>query len=88
MAETPAAVFEEWRKLYAIEPWGDDRNEILHGNLCTLVDAMHRTRGQVKPPIDYMPHLREHKRKRQTEGQMKQLIGLAVKMLGGKHEQG
>lgn len=44
----------EWEALYAIDPWGEERYETLHGVLCNLMDACHR-KGTPEPPLHYMP---------------------------------
>ncbi len=37
LAETPAPLFEEWRTLFAIEPWGEDFADELHAEQCSVI---------------------------------------------------
>ncbi len=37
LAETPAAIFEEWRTLFELEPWGEDFADELHAEQCSVI---------------------------------------------------
>ncbi len=42
---------------YHIDPWGEERGDLRSGFVCSVLDACHRTKGQPKPPIAYMPYV-------------------------------
>lgn len=48
----------EWEIAYKVDPWGEERRETLHGVLCNLMDACHRTKGSPEPPLHYMPFMK------------------------------
>lgn len=48
----------EWEADYAVDPWGPERFETLHGVLCNLIDACHRAKGSPEPPLSYMPYVK------------------------------
>lgn len=66
----------EWESLYAVSPWGEDRAEMLHGLLCSVIDACHRTKGTPEPPIAYMPYRRalDGGAPMQSEDEMKNIL--------------
>ena len=49
----------EWEVLYGMDPWGPERADWAMGILCSLTDACHRMKGQVKGPAEYMLFLRD-----------------------------
>lgn len=76
----------EWEAAYAIDPWGDERRETLHGVLCNLIDACHRTKGSPEPPLHYMPFVKTLRGEREGGGQsqeeMKEIWKTAVAQWG------
>lgn len=76
----------EWEAAYAVDPWGPEREELLHGVLCSLVDACHRAKGQPQPPLHYMPYAEalRGKKPQQSEEQMKEQWKIAVAAWGKK----
>lgn len=74
----------EWEAAYAVDPWGPEREELLHGVLCSLVDACHRAKGQPQAPLHYMPYVEalRGKRPQQSEEQMKEQWKIAVAAWG------
>jgi len=78
-----AAELVEWETAYALDPWGPEREEMLHGVLCNLIDACHRTSGQPEPPLRYMPFVSAlAERPRMTDEDMKAIWKSAVAAWG------
>ena len=73
---------QEWEACYAVDPWGEERYETLHGILCNLVDACHRAKGRPEPPLTYMPFVKAIRgggnRGGQTEEEMKAIWNQVV----------
>lgn len=56
LRDTPAELFEEWRTLYDMEPWGEERTDYAVG---TVIAHMLAANGiEPKLPRDYMLFLR------------------------------
>ena len=53
----PLKKFEEWRALYQVEPWGEERIEELLANLCHLISVAWSDRVQSQPPREFMPYI-------------------------------
>ncbi len=90
--ETDVEVFEEWRLLYDMEPWGEERSDLAAG-----VQIMHQASAAgVKPraPIDYMPFLKREESKPQTQEEQMAEVDAINRMLekwqkanqAGKHQ--
>jgi len=56
LADTPSALFEQWRVLYDLEPWDAERLDEAIGTLIAHVAAVHGV--QPKAPVEYMRLLR------------------------------
>jgi hypothetical protein len=71
LSETPLAIFEEWRALYGLEPWAEERADLAAGVAVMHNIACHG--AEPKGPRDYMPYLRRQKLRRerpQSAGEM------------------
>ena len=73
-ADMTAEDLLEWEAAYSVAQWGEDRAELLHGVLCNLIDACHRTKGTPEPPTTYMPFARSLRNAVQNEDQMRAVI--------------
>jgi hypothetical protein len=51
-----ARELQEWRVIWSrYETFGDERADLRHGILCSLIDGVNRAKGKPKPPKHYMP---------------------------------
>jgi hypothetical protein len=85
LEETPPHVFEEWRTLYGLEPWGDERADLAAGTQIMYAAAFHG--GQVKEPAEYMHHLRKQAAKAKrpaTENKIKSIWRATCKMMADR----
>lgn len=84
-ADMTAEELVEWEEAYAVDPWGPERAEMLHGIMCSLIDACHRTKGRPGPPKAYMPFLKsiEQTTKQMSVDDMKAIWQSAVAHWGG-----
>jgi hypothetical protein len=62
--EVPVEIFEEWRTLYAIEPWAEERTDLAAGIGIAYSAACHG--AEPKPPREYMPYLKRAVEKKQS----------------------
>lgn len=75
--ETPTELFEEWRTLYEMEPWADERSDLAAGRMTMhLVGALGK---EARAPKEYMPLLERgvQKKRQQTEDDMKKIWSAA-----------
>jgi GTP-dependent phosphoenolpyruvate carboxykinase len=74
----------EHEEAYKLDPWGDEREELLHGILCNLVDRCHRQTGCCEPPIHYMPYAKQFDGTggEQTEEQMQEILSTVAASWG------
>ena len=82
LTETPLDVFEQWRVLYGLEPWGEERSDLAAGIAVMHNVAAHGT--DPKAPADYMPYLQraENRRQRpQSQAAMKDTFAAICKMM-------
>jgi hypothetical protein len=82
LEETDSRLFEEWRQLYELEPWADEREDLAAGEIvCATIAA---AGGNPKGPRDYMPFLKRPETKPQSEDEMKRVaatvFGMAEKL--------
>jgi hypothetical protein len=70
----------EWEQVYAIDPWGPERDETLHGVLCSLTDSCHRAKGRPEAPLHYMPFIKSIRNEsvNQSEEEMKAVLDSAL----------
>ena len=69
LRETPIELFEEWRTLYELEPWADERADLAVGTAIAHVNACHGV--EPKPPAEYMYYLHKAEPVEQSEEDMK-----------------
>jgi hypothetical protein len=71
-----------------VDPWGDERAEVLHGILCNLIDACHRSQehGVPEPPIYYMPFAKklEGVSQEQSQESMREILETTAASWGAK----
>jgi hypothetical protein len=70
LEESPSQMFEEWRTLYEMEPWADERSDLAAG-----IQIMHNVNAagvDPRQPAEYMPYLRREPAKPQSEADIKQ----------------
>ena len=79
LRETPIELFEEWRILYGMEPWGEERADIAVGTAIANNMACHGV--EPKEPAEYMEYLRKEQPQEQSEASMKATIGGLSKAL-------
>ncbi|MFZ5829140.1 MAG: phage tail assembly protein T [Planctomycetota bacterium] len=65
-ARLTAEELREWEALYACAPWGEARADLRQGIICSVLDACHRTRGNPRPPADYMPQFERQVKQKST----------------------
>ena len=70
LAETPCEVLEEWRALYAMEPWGEERTDFAAGT--TIMHLAAAAGAAPKAPCEYMHFLKKPEVKPQKESTMRQ----------------
>jgi len=63
----------EWAAYDTIEPFGEERADFRTGIICSQLDACHRVKGSVQPPIAFMP-FSEKPQHSQTEASMKAIF--------------
>jgi hypothetical protein len=68
LAETTAEQFEEWRTLYEMEPWGEERADIAAGILAGVIDKQEGKLLEIARK--YMPFLKREPVKPQSEADM------------------
>jgi hypothetical protein len=66
LRETPIELFEEWRTLYGLEPWADERTDFAIGTAIANSNACHGV--EPKPPRDYMHYLRREEQGKESPG--------------------
>jgi hypothetical protein len=71
MAEMPLELLEEWRTLYDLEPWGEERTDLATGIAISHNAAVHGVES--KPPAKYMHYIdpERYEPKGQAEDDMK-----------------
>jgi hypothetical protein len=72
----------EHEKAYEVDPWGEERAEMLHGHLCSLLDSCHRQKGNVESPAYYMPFAKALECEQQSEESMKEIWQSVVNQWG------
>gem|GEM_PF-5770933 len=55
LARMDSAELSRWQVFYARELFSEDRADLRNGILCSLTDACHRSKGNARPPAEYMP---------------------------------
>jgi hypothetical protein len=81
----PSPLFEEWRTLYDMEPWGDERADYTAG---AIVASTQGDSGKVlELARKYMPFLKSPKRKPQTEADMKDTWNAICKKMAESEEE-
>ena len=71
LADTDSRLFEQWRTLYSVEPWADERGDEAIGTLISYLAALNRV--PPKAPRDYMERLKRPE-KPQSEHEMKSVV--------------
>ena len=75
----PLALFEEWRTLYEMEPWAEERADYAAGAIAASVN---RDEGKIlELARKYMPFLKQPPRKPQSETEMKAAWGAICKAM-------
>ena len=70
MKSIPLPLFEEWRTLYDLEPWAEERADFATGTAIMHNAAAHN--AETRQPAEYMHYLRAHRREKpQSEETMK-----------------
>ncbi len=54
-----APLLQWWLAYYRMDPWGQERADLRMGIICSQLDACHRAKGAVKPPIKFMPYAQQ-----------------------------
>lgn len=74
--ETPSPLLEQWRTMYDLEPWGDERTDEAIGTLVAHTVAAHGVPPQ--PPRQYMRILRKEESE-QSESKMRAAFSSACR---------
>lgn len=70
MKAIPPRLFEEWRELYELEPWAEERSDLAAG--ITIMHNVAAHGAQAREPMKYMPFLRAYRREKpQSQEEMK-----------------
>jgi hypothetical protein len=82
--EMPLELFEEWRTLYEIEPWADERADYAAG---AIVASLQKDQGKiVELARKYMPFLKQPPKRPQSEADMKAVWKAICKKMEGREE--
>jgi hypothetical protein len=81
----PLELFDEWRTLYEMEPWADERADYAAG---AIVASLNNDEGKiVELAQKYMPFLQKPKKRPQSEEDMKRTWeAICQKMARREHE--
>ena len=70
LRELDAEEFGWWAAMYRRDPWGEDRADLRHGILCSLVANALSSKGRFKP-ADFIPKFGKPKPKRSLAEQFR-----------------
>ena len=56
-----ASEFAEWMAFYQIEPFGEDRHDLRHGILCSVIAGLFASKGNAPKPEDFIPRFDEER---------------------------
>lgn len=56
-----------WLAYYECEPWGEERADLRAGIVAATVGNVHRGKGRVLSPSDFMPRFGEPRKQTQAE---------------------
>lgn len=81
-AQLTASQLAEWRAYASIEPFGEWRQELRHGQTMHLLDSAHFKRTEPLKPIDFMNFVERPEEKEATQEENfaridKEVFGLA-----------
>ena len=72
LAEAPADLLADWRDLYELEPWGEERSDRAMDQAIAMNLAAHGI--PPRPSGSYMPFLKKEEPKPQSQAEMKQAV--------------
>lgn len=78
----PTQLFEEWRALYDLEPWAEERADYAADEIVAAQWATHGTKP--KPTGEYMRFLKTHEPKPQSQREMKAVLEAVCERMRGR----
>ena len=79
MSRCDSREYAEWRALYELDPWGEERADLRAGIIASTIANVNRGKGKSFSPGDFMPEFDKPVRTLQTPQEMAAVLTMFAK---------